>query len=144
LNGLQKRELSLPPSRVHGHRCLHKRYLEPEAVKELIGHDVAVENIEDRRKIVHETLDGLLYSLIDWWFKPGENPKSTPTSTPQKATTLPIAQPIASYSAIPKSGITTGEFSRIGYYDSSTQHLDGLTFLGNHGGDGSGVFDELV
>jgi hypothetical protein len=141
LNGLEKRGLSLAPSRIHGHQRLHKRYVEPEAVKESTGDSLVDGNVEDRRKIVHEALDGVLYTLIDWWFKPDGAPNPTPTSSPVQTTASAVAQPIATNSAIPSSGGTTGDFSRIGYYDSATQHLDGLTFLGNHGGDGSGVFD---
>ncbi|RDW87559.1 hypothetical protein BP5796_03253 [Coleophoma crateriformis] len=32
-------------------------------------------------------------------------------------------------------------YTRIGYYDSVSQTLDNLVFLGNHGGEGSGVVD---
>jgi hypothetical protein len=143
LNGLQKRGLSFTPSRIHGHQRLYKRYVEPEAVKESTGDNLVDSNAEDRRKIVHEALDGVLYTLIDWWFKPdgAPNPTPTPTSSPVQTTASAVAQPIATNSAIPSSGATTGDFSRIGYYDSATQNLDGLMFLGNYGGDGSGAFD---
>jgi hypothetical protein len=142
LSGSKKRGLLLPPSHIYRHRRHLKRSVELEAVKEPKGDDLADESGEDRSKIIHEALDGVLYTLIDWWFKPGQPPKSTPTSTPVQATASPVARPIPTLSAIPKAGGTTGDFSRIGYYDSASQHLDGLTFLGNHGGDGSGVFDE--
>jgi hypothetical protein len=32
-------------------------------------------------------------------------------------------------------------FERIGYYNSVNQTLENLVFLGNYGGQGSGVFD---
>lgn len=35
-------------------------------------------------------------------------------------------------------------YERIGYYDSASQTVDNLVFLGNHGGQGSGVFTEYV
>ncbi|RDL42493.1 uncharacterized protein BP5553_02472 [Venustampulla echinocandica] len=34
-----------------------------------------------------------------------------------------------------------GDFKRIAYYDTNTHTADNLVFLGNRGGDGSGVFD---
>ena len=34
-------------------------------------------------------------------------------------------------------------YTRSGYYDAESQTLDGLTFLGNYGGSGSGVFDNV-
>jgi hypothetical protein len=141
LSGSKKRGLLLSPSNIYGHRRYLKRSVELNVVKEPKGDDLADESAEDRNKIIHEALD-VLYTLIDWWFKPGQPPKSTPTSTPVQATASPVAGPIPTLSAIPKTGGTTGDFSRTGYYDSASQHLDGLTFLGNHGGDGSGVFDE--
>lgn len=33
------------------------------------------------------------------------------------------------------------QFSRLGYYDAASQMVDNLVFLGNYGGQGSGVFD---
>jgi hypothetical protein len=141
-NGLQKRGLPLAPSRIHGHRRLHRRYVEPEAVKESTGDNIIDNNTEDRSKIVHEALDGVLYALMDWWFRPDGASNPTPTSDPVQTTASAVAQPIATNSVVPQSSGIIGGFSRTGYYDSASQHLDGLTFLGNHGGDGSGVFDE--
>ena len=37
-----------------------------------------------------------------------------------------------------------GSWDRHAYYSAEGQIADGLTFLNNHGGDGSGVFDEYV
>jgi hypothetical protein len=42
----------------------------------------------------------------------------------------------------PSSGSgDSGTFERIGYYNSVNQTVDNLVFLGNHSGQGSGVFD---
>ncbi len=35
----------------------------------------------------------------------------------------------------------TGDWVRTAYYDAESQTAEGLVFLGNHGGQGSGVFD---
>lgn len=142
LSGSKKRGLLLPPSHIYGHRRYLKRFVELEAVKEPKGDDLVDESGEDRSKTIHEALDGVLDTLINWWFKPGQPPKFTPTSTPVQATTSPVAGPTPTLSATTKISGTSEDFSRIGYYDSASQHLDGLTFLGNHGGDSSGVFDE--
>lgn len=136
LNGLQKR------GRIQGHQSLQKRYAEPEAPKESTWDNLVDDNVDDRSNLVHEALDGVLYTLIDWWFRPDGAPNLTPTSDPVQTTASAVAEPIATNSVISQSGSATGDYSRIGYYDSASQYLDGLTFLGNHGGDGSGVFDE--
>ena len=66
LNGLQKQGLPLAPSRIHGHRHLHKRYVGPDTINEPIGDNLADDNVEDRSKVVHEALDGILYTTIDF------------------------------------------------------------------------------
>jgi hypothetical protein len=141
LNGSQKRELRLAPSRIHGHQRLHKRSVEPNPVTGFTDDGLIDGDSEERSRMAHEALDGILFNLIHWWFGPEGAPSPTPTSGQVQTTASAVAQPSATNSAIPHSGGATSEFSRIGYYDSATQHLDGLTFLGNHGGDGSGAFD---
>lgn len=39
------------------------------------------------------------------------------------------------------SMLSSGSYERVGYYDATSQTLDGLVFLNNRGGQGSGVFD---
>jgi len=41
---------------------------------------------------------------------------------------------------VPATG-GAGTYERVGYYHADSQKLDNLVFLGNHGGQGSGVFD---
>lgn len=36
---------------------------------------------------------------------------------------------------------STGDWERLGYYNANDQTLDGMVFLNNKGGQGSGVFD---
>jgi hypothetical protein len=36
---------------------------------------------------------------------------------------------------------TSASYERIGYYHSTSQTVENMVFLGNHGGQGSGVFD---
>ena len=53
--------------------------------------------------------------------------------------------PSSSSTLKPPARVGTSEISsvyeRIGYYHSASQTLENLVFLGNHGGQGSGVFD---
>jgi hypothetical protein len=61
------------------------------------------------------------------------------TSYPQTKVTsqVPAAGLSDNIDAIDAASI----YDRIGFYDSASQTLDNLVFLGNHGGQGSGVFD---
>lgn len=40
-----------------------------------------------------------------------------------------------------KGAVSGGTYNRVGYYDASSGSADGITFLGNYGGSGSGTFD---
>jgi Putative TOS1-like glycosyl hydrolase (DUF2401) len=60
----------------------------------------------------------------------------------------PAGQPAASQAA-PKAAIPTmnagnGQWGRQAYYNADQQTADGLTFLNSMGGQGSGVFDEIL
>ncbi|CAD6442185.1 96f09121-de62-402b-b8d4-8d082bf913ba [Sclerotinia trifoliorum] len=68
---------------------------------------------------------------------------TTSFSKPQSFTSasLPESQVSASATAS-TTAVGSGSYSRIGYYDSVEQTLDNLVFLGNYGGQGSGVFNE--
>ncbi|TVY80728.1 putative serine-rich protein P23A10.11c [Lachnellula suecica] len=83
---------------------------------------------------------------------PFSNPITTISSafasipTPTVSTAAVQTQPIHAASSAKSSTGTSkpddrSTFERIGYYDSETQHVDNLVFLGNHGGQGSGVYD---
>ena len=53
----------------------------------------------------------------------------------------------AAASALPPPSANSGsghgqQYDRIAYYDSVSQTVDNLVFLGNFGGQGSGVFTE--
>ncbi|TGO78427.1 hypothetical protein BELL_0067g00230 [Botrytis elliptica] len=64
-------------------------------------------------------------------------------SQPQVSTTPSASESQVSASTTSSAtAIASGSYSRIGYYNSAEQTLDNLVFLGNHGGQGSGVFDE--
>lgn len=139
--GSSKREVPGPHSRRHGHEAFHKRQ-------------------EKRADMVTATIDGKVVSWENNYFGAAAtgapDAGTTPAAgTPAAASTAPastraavVDTPIAdAVKGIVKnvkaaaSGDSTGAYSRTGYYDSESQTLDGLTFLGNYGGQGSGVFD---
>lgn len=60
-----------------------------------------------------------------------------------------ISPAVQSVSDVPKAGAPTmnagnGQWGRQAYYNAEQQIADGLTFLNNMGGQGSGVFDEVL
>ncbi|KAL3422172.1 PGA52-like protein [Phlyctema vagabunda] len=65
------------------------------------------------------------------------SPETAPTSAP--AVSMVAHAPQTASPETASQG--TDDYMRIGYYDSGSQVLDNLVFLGNHGGQGSGVFD---
>ncbi len=68
-----------------------------------------------------------------------------PLATPEDlsgASSVPA--PASKVAPTPPAGPSSDDievYERIGYYDSVSQTVDNLVFLGNHGGQGSGVFD---
>ncbi|TVY24062.1 PGA52-like protein [Lachnellula hyalina] len=120
---------------------------------------------------VTATIDGQIVSWLNNWFGSSSGIPATASSTPPAephtnqvtkptvtilssttaptSTTAPVAQHQPSQdssSAKPSAGSSgshsPGVFGRIGYYDSASQTVNNVVFLGNHGGQGSGVFDE--
>ena len=99
---------------------------------------------------VTATIDGKVVTWENNYFGPGG---SAPTSTPVAADPAKVATPIAANpsakaatpvkakAASSSSSSSSGAYSRVGYYDASSGSADGITFLGNYGGSGSGVFD---
>lgn len=113
--------------------------------------------------MVTATIDGQVVSWTNNYFgeysaAPGVAPPTTPIVDPlatagTEFVSAPAPAPIptsapASFqqlhdaSATP-SADTSGpnDFDRIGYYNAGNQTVDNLVFLGNYGGQGSGVFD---
>lgn len=87
---------------------------------------------------VTAVIDGQTVSWInDWWGEPTASTESPApvTSTPAMADPSPTQPP----SSVPESsGSAKGEFVRVGYYNAARQQAEGLTFLANYGGMGSG------
>lgn len=87
---------------------------------------------------VTAVIDGQTVSWInDWWGEPTTSTESPApvTSTPAMGDPSPTQPP----SSVPQSsGSAKGEFVRVGYYNAVRQQAEGLTFLANYGGMGSG------
>lgn len=68
--------------------------------------------------------------------KEGSAAQAAPAEKVPSSASLPYSPP-------PRvsTGSKISSYERIGYYHSATQTLENLVFLGNHGGQGSGVFD---
>lgn len=141
----------------HGH--YHTRLLAEVAPEQTAQADVK-KRACDPIVWVTATINNQVVSWINDWC-PDQQTKTTPASAPSPATSTappveaptattalvaPAAQPSQQPQQSPQpasssdSGSTagTGSFSRTGYYNAKRQESQGLTFLGNFGGIGSG------
>ncbi|KAF3802921.1 PGA52-like protein [Colletotrichum gloeosporioides] len=143
-------------ARRHGHHHLHKKHAE--------AHD----NKEEKRGNVWvtATIDGIVQSWINNWNPaatpnvapvantPAVAPIVAPTPTPAAVSQPPVvaaaaaSKPSSSSKASPSkastsTGSSSGEYSRVAYYNADQGVADGLVFLGNYGGQGSGKFDNV-
>lgn len=65
-----------------------------------------------------------------------------PSPAPPSVQSQAAKGPSAANPSLTSSGTSNSlVYERIGYYQSTSQTVDNLVFLGNHGGQGSGVFD---
>ncbi|CAG8953071.1 hypothetical protein HYFRA_00003266 [Hymenoscyphus fraxineus] len=109
-------------------------------------------------QIVTATIDGVVQTWVNNWFgeSTSASPKTVSTATPvapqpkvpSSGPVVPIHQQNVVPTSSPKApsaehrvSSSTGNFERTGYYNAEEQTVDNLVFLGNYGGQGSGVFD---
>ncbi|KAF9869603.1 hypothetical protein CkaCkLH20_12900 [Colletotrichum karsti] len=141
-------------ARRHGHHHMHKKHAE------------AHQHAEEKRGDVWvtATIDGIVQSWINTWNGPtpdaapvAETPVAAPVvaPTPTPAPAVPnvldlvgsLAAPKASSSSskasTPSTGSSGSDYSRVGYYNAEKAIADGIVFLGNYGGQGSGKFDNV-
>ncbi|KUJ24321.1 uncharacterized protein LY89DRAFT_572863 [Mollisia scopiformis] len=126
---------------------------------------------EGKQVMVTATIDGQVVSWVNNWFGSTQAATTVPTqaapvapvgnpapvvqtpsqSQPVQAPETSVAAPSAttssstSFLAEPPSGPgydASVIFERAHYYNAASQIIDNVTFLGNYGGQGSGVFDE--
>ncbi|OBT56948.1 hypothetical protein VE04_03192 [Pseudogymnoascus sp. 24MN13] len=108
----------------HGHKAFHARALK--------------ETVETFAPLVTATFGAVVQTWENNYFGPGG----------AKATDAPVAAVVnAAAAAVPtpekQAADPNAAYTGTGYYDAASQTLDGLTFLGNYGGSGSGVFDNV-
>lgn len=119
----------------HGHKAFHARALK--------------ETVEKRADIVTATIDGKVVTWENNYFGPG-GATSTAAAAVAAATSAASVAASSAAPAVAAAAVnqkqtvdSSADYTRIGYYDAESQTLDGLTFLGNYGGSGSGVFDNV-
>ena len=142
----------------HGHRHAHLHHRDApvdaaaEAEKRAVGDVVVV------------TMNGQAVSWINMWdgttwetALPTTSTSSLAASTPTSAvaadttavstaaaSSVDYSEPTTVASSAASSASTpaaSGDWTRTAYYDADSQTSTGITFLGNYGGQGSGVFD---
>ncbi|KXH60426.1 hypothetical protein CSAL01_05707 [Colletotrichum salicis] len=141
----------------HGHQHLHKKSVESpkeEPKEEKRGEDWVVAEI-----------DGKVVSWINNYFGPTPaapaatpavapvvaEPSPTPTPSqapaaaaiPQPASQASSSKAAASSKAASSSGSVSGDYNLVGYYNADKAIANGIVFLGNYGGQGSGKFDNV-
>ena len=118
------------------------------------GHQHVHAERKAKRDMVVATIDGQVVSWENNWFGPGGAPAPTDAPKPDVAAP-PAAEPTGDSAPAPKpkaetkpkpkvQGGAAGDWHRIAYYNAEEQVADNIVFLGNYGGDGSGVFDTSV
>ncbi|KAK7985008.1 TOS1-like glycosyl hydrolase-domain-containing protein [Apiospora saccharicola] len=150
-----KRDAPKPHSKRHGHQHLHKKFNHEHSHEERAVGDT-----------VHAKINGQDVSWTNTWdgkgvaSPEGAAPAAAPAakaaadidissskfvksekiaSAPKAGSSYPAA---SSPQKTDTSSVPTGDYARIGYYDALSGQADGITFLGNLGGGGSGVFDD--
>jgi hypothetical protein len=136
----KKRDTETVPSpHLHGHRHLH-------------------EQRKKREEWVTATIDGKVVSWKNNWFGPSATQAapvvagapSDKAKKPEETEKKPLKA--SSHSAVSSkkegsaktnsySGSSSGHWKRTAYYNSQRRVADNVMFLGNYGGEGSGVFD---
>lgn len=127
-----------PHERRHGHQHFHT-------------HNKDIREIQERAEaekravgdIVTATINGQVVSWVN------EYDGTNPTPNPNPVNNAPPAAPTggspaprpSSRSGSASAPSNSGDWSRIAYYNAEQGEAYGLTFLGNYGGDQSGVFD---
>lgn len=99
---------------------------------------------EEKRDEVVATIDGQVVSWENDYFGPATTTTTAQSLETGEAGTAPVVTSVAASTTLASSTETSvpdGAYTRTGYYNAELQSLQGLTFLGNHGGYASGVFD---
>lgn len=130
-SGSTKRSLHHSPhdrrARKHKHPWVDTRRSEPE-------------NAEEKRDLgdwITATINGDVVS----WLNPGAGGPAATSPTGVSSPDVGSAAAPAPASPAPTLNLGSGTWARQAYYDASSGVADGLVFLNNMGGQGSGTFD---
>ncbi|KAJ4164424.1 hypothetical protein LMH87_006100 [Akanthomyces muscarius] len=122
------------PESAHGHHRIHAAKKKQRQQK--------------RADWVTATIDGKVVSWENNWF--GGQPSTAPAAAPASPTATasapadsanppPVSAPAAA--PRPKPAASGQDWDRTSYYSADSQTAENLVFLGNYGGQGSGVWD---
>lgn len=120
--------------RRYGHAHLHARNREVREVQE--SHIV-----EEKRAVGDMVIATMHGKVVSWVNQYDGGPQFTATAA---SFTGQTANQVAPKAATVSMNAGDGHWARQAYYNSEQQIADGLTFLNNMGGQGSGVFDEVL
>jgi len=135
LTSTKKRSNTHVKGRRHGHQKFHERAAEAEAAVE-----------ERAPNMVVATIDGKVVSWENNYFGDAKTSAANVAAAATPVVNNVVAAVTSAAAAKKTSSVAdpSAAFQRTGYYNAESKTLDGLTFLGNHGGAGSGVFDTYV
>ncbi|KAL9947378.1 target of Sbf [Verticillium nonalfalfae] len=149
----QKRDAGVPQSQIHARRHFHgHHHLHKKHAQEKRGEDW-----------ITATIDGQVVSWINTYHGATDVPSTEPAAEEKPAPAEKPAAPEVQAQALKEypeptttsvaprptptkstpENVATGDYTRIAHYDADKGVADGLVFLGNYGGDGSGVFDTV-
>lgn len=118
----------------HGHRHIHAARRKERK-----------EDNERRADWVTATINGKVVSWVNNWN--GQAPATQappPAGAAAAAPTAAAPAPAPAPASKDKPAASGQDWDRTSYYNANTQQAENLVFLGNYGGQGSGVFDTYV
>ncbi|KAG5663778.1 hypothetical protein KAF25_006363 [Fusarium avenaceum] len=150
LDSNEKKRDSAPSPHVHGHRHGHGHLLDQHNKK--------------RGEWVTATINGQVVSWENTWYggpatqaaaapvaaaptkaaqKPSSKPKHKVEKKPLKSNANPVVENPKKASGSKTNAYPTpgGRWKRTSYYNAQRRVADNVVFMGNYGGEGSGVFD---
>lgn len=139
-SGSSKRDTKtgLHERRQYGHAHFHRRHKEVREIQE----NRFVEEKRSVGDLVIATIDGKVVSWTNQ-YDGGAQPTAAAAS-PAGQTEDQAADHASPKAATPTTNAGNGQWGRQAYYNAEQQTADGLTFLNNMGGQGSGVFDTIL
>lgn len=130
----------------HGHQHFHDHLKE---VREVQEKHVIEEKHQEKRDVEVVTVtfaNGDVQSWTNSYSGTAAASSSAVASGASSVTSSASAssQPSSAPAAAPSLNAGGGTWTRLSYYDAASNSADGLVFLNNHGGEGSGVFDYVL